>query len=229
MKDEMDILREVGSIAAGHGSIALSEMMGRKLDLELPSLEMVPAASVTGRIQADQIVLSVACNILSGIKGEIIFVLDEKALLSFIDLCYRARPEDKKSGLFTEMGLSLIKEVGNIIIISSYVGALSMILKTVVIPSTPTLVSGSLQQVLSMAVSPFSSDSFILLVEAVFLEPQERITGKFYLVLNSETIRAVQDSCKKILEACNNLCAQQTTAYFSLYPRPNRSSSSRHC
>lgn len=199
MKDEMDILREVGSIAAGHGSIALSEMMGRKLNLELPSLEMVPAASVTGKIPADQIVLSVACNILSGIKGEIIFVLDEKSAFKLIDLCYRARPEDKKSGLFTEMGLSLIKEVGNIII-SSYVGALSMILKTVVIPSTPTLVSGSLQQVLSMAVSPFSSDSFILLVEAVFLEPQEKITGKFYLVLNSETIRAVQDSCKKILE-----------------------------
>ncbi|HQJ14859.1 MAG TPA: chemotaxis protein CheC [Candidatus Omnitrophota bacterium] len=199
MKDEMDILREVSSIAAGHGSIALSEMMGRKLDLDLPSLEMVPAASVTNKIQADLIVLSVACNILSGIKGEIIFVLDEKSAFKLIDLCYRARPEDKKSGLFTEMGLSLIKEVGNIII-SSYVGALSMILKTVVIPSTPTLVSGSLQQVLSMAVSPFSSSSMILLVEAVFIEPQEKITGKFYLVLNAETIQTIQDSCKKILE-----------------------------
>ncbi|HOU36970.1 MAG TPA: hypothetical protein PK562_06860, partial [Candidatus Omnitrophota bacterium] len=98
MKDEMDILREVSSIAAGHGSIALSEMMGRKLDLDLPSLEMVPAASVTNKIQADLIVLSVACNILSGIKGEIIFVLDEKSAFKLIDLCYRARPEDKKSG-----------------------------------------------------------------------------------------------------------------------------------
>jgi len=39
MKDEMDILREISSIAAGHGSIALSEMMGKKLNLELPSLE----------------------------------------------------------------------------------------------------------------------------------------------------------------------------------------------
>lgn len=199
MKDEMDILREVGSIAAGHGSIALSEMMGRKLNLELPSLEMVPAASAAAKIQADQIVLSVACNILSGIKGEIIFVLDEKSAFKLIDLCYKARQEDKKSGLFTEMGLSLIKEVGNIII-SSYVGALSMILKTVVIPSTPTLVSGSLQQVLSMAVSPFSHDSYILLVEAVFVEPQEKITGKFYLVLNADTIRTVQESCKKILD-----------------------------
>lgn len=199
MKDEMDILREVGSIAAGHGSIALSEMMGRKLNLELPSLEMVPAPAVAGRIHADQAVLSVACNILSGIKGEIIFVLDEKSAFKLIDMCYRAGPDDKKSGLFTEMGLSLIKEVGNIII-SSYVGALSMILKTVVIPSTPTLVSGSLQQVLFMAVSPFSQDSVILFVEAVFVEPQEKISGKFYLVLNADTIRTVQESCKKILD-----------------------------
>lgn len=199
MKDEMDILREVGSIAAGHGSIALSEMMGRKLNVELPSLEMVSAPEVIGRIKADQVVISVACNILSGIKGEIVFVLDERSAFKLIDLCYRAHPEEKKSGLFTEMGLSLIKEVGNIII-SSYVGALSMILKTVVIPSIPTLVSGSLQQVLSMVISSYSNESYILLVEAIFLEPQEKITGKFYLVLNAETIRTVQESCKKILD-----------------------------
>jgi chemotaxis protein CheC len=199
MKDEMDILREVGSIAAGHGSIALSEMLGRKLDLELPSLDMVSAKSIIDKIQADQIVISVACNILSGIKGEIIFVLDEKSAFKLIDLCYRAHPDEKKGGLFTEMGLSLIKEVGNIII-SSYVGALSMILKTVVIPSIPTLVSGSLQQVLSMVVSPYSTDCSILLVEAIFVEPQAKISGKFYLVLNAETIKTVQDSCKKILD-----------------------------
>ena len=199
MKDEMDILREVSSIAAGHGSIALSEMMGRKLNLELPTLDMVPAQSIVEKIHLNEIVVSVACNILSGIKGEIIFVLDEKSAFKLIDLCYRAHPDEKKGGLFTEMGLSLIKEVGNIII-SSYVGALSMILKTVVIPSIPTLVSGSLQQVLSMVVSPYSRDNHILLVEAVFVEPQEKISGKFYLVLNSETIKTIQDSCKKILD-----------------------------
>jgi chemotaxis protein CheC len=199
MKDEMDILREVGSIAAGHGSIALSEMMGRKLNLELPSLDLVPAKSIVDKIKADQIVVSVACNILSGIKGEIVFVLDEKSAFKLIDLCYRAHPDDKKNGLFTEMGLSLIKEVGNIII-SSYVGALSMLLKTVVIPSIPTLVSGSLQQVISMVLSSYSNDCQILLVEAVFVEPQANINGKFYLVLNTDTIKTVQDSCKRMLD-----------------------------
>ena len=199
MKDEMDILREVGSIAAGHGSIALSEMMGRKLNLELPSLDMVTAKSIINKIQSDQIVVSVACNILSGIKGEIVFTLDEKSAFKLIELCYRLRPEEKKGPLFTEMGLSLIKEIGSIII-SSYVGALAMILKTVVIPSIPTLVSGSLQQVLSMVVSQYSNECQILLMEAIFVEPQASIKGSFYLILSSDTIKAVQDSCKKTLD-----------------------------
>ena len=199
MKDEMDILREVSSIAAGHGSIALSEMMGRKLDVQLPSLEIVPADSITQKISPQQIVISVTCNILSGIKGEIIFVLEEKSAFKLIDLCYRSHSDEKRSGMFTEMGLSLIKEVGNIII-SSYVGALSMLLRTVVIPSIPTLVSGSLQQVMSMVVSPYAKEEYILMVEAVFVEPTEKINGVFYLVLNADTIRSVQESCKKMLE-----------------------------
>ncbi len=33
MQDELDILREVGSIAAVHGSIALSEILGKRINL----------------------------------------------------------------------------------------------------------------------------------------------------------------------------------------------------
>lgn len=200
MKDEMDILREVSSIAAGHGSIALSEMLGRKLNLELPALSICQAHQAMDKIETNQIVISVACNVLSGLKGQIVFVLDEKSAFKLIDLCYRAHAEEKRSGLFTELGLSVIKEVGNIII-SSFVGALSMILKTIVIPSIPTLVSGSLQQVLAMVVSTFEKESYILLVEAAFIEPTERITGKFFLILDSHAMANIKTACKNILES----------------------------
>jgi chemotaxis protein CheC len=95
------------------------------------------------------------------------------------------------------MGLSTIKEIGNIII-SCYVGALSMILKTIVIPSIPTLMSGSLQQVLSMVVSPYGPDNIILMVEAEFIEPEEAISGSFYLVLNKDTMKSIQDACHNL-------------------------------
>jgi chemotaxis protein CheC len=200
MKDEMDILREVGSIAAGHGSIALSEILGTKIDVEMPSLDIVPISQISQKIPANNIVISVACNILSGIKGEIVFVLEEKSAFKLVDLCYRVHPDDKKGSIFTEMGLSVIKEVGNVII-SSYVGALSMILKTIVIPSIPTLVSGSIQQSLNMVVAPYSKEASVLFAEAVFVEPNARINGSFYLILTDEAMLYIQQACKKLLES----------------------------
>jgi len=200
MKDEMDILREVSSIAAGHGSVALSEILGRRITMEMPALDIISSQAILGKISNEQIVISVSSNILSGLKGEILFILDEKSAFKLIDMCYRTQIGDKKSSLFTEMGFSVIKEIGNVII-SSYAGALSMILHTVIIPSIPTLVSGSIRQAMSMVASPYSGEKHILLAEAVFAEPEEKISGTFYLILNDQAMRYVQDGCKKILES----------------------------
>jgi len=200
MKDEMDILREVSNIAAGHGGVALSEILGRKINMEMPSLDIVATEVIVDKIATDQIVISVSSNILSGLKGEILFILEEKSAFKLIDMCYRSQMDEKRNSLFTEMGFSVIKEIGNVII-SSYAGALSMILKTVIIPSIPTLVSGSIQQALSMVVAPYSREKHILLAEAVFVEPTDRISGTFYLVLDDQAMRTIQESCKRLLES----------------------------
>ena len=200
MKDEMDILREVSSIAAGHGSAALSDILGRKITLEMPALDIIPAKSIATRINTEQIVVSVSSNILCGLKGVIFFILDEKSAFKLIDSCYKSQIGDKKTSLFTEMGFSVIKEIGNVII-SSYAGAIGMILRTIVVPSIPTLVSGSISQVMNMLVYPYSQDSHILLAEAEFGEPEDKIQGTFYLVLDDEAMRSIQSGCKKLLES----------------------------
>jgi len=200
MKDEMDILREVSSIAAGNGSVALSEILGRKIMMEMPALDIISTKTILDRINSEQVVISVSCNILSGLKGVILFILDEKSAFKLIDMCYRNQTGDKKGGMFTEMGFSVIKEIGNVIT-SSYAGALGMILRTVIILSIPTLVSGSIYQALSLVTSAYSGDKHILLAEAVFSEPEEKILGTFYLILNDEAMNSVQEGCKKLLES----------------------------
>lgn len=196
MKDEMDILKEIGSISAGQGSIALSEILGRKINLKVPNLDAVSAGDACKKLQNDQIVICIFSNILTGINGKILFLLDEKSAFKLIDLCYSANQMDKKTGLFTEMGMSLIKEVGNVVT-SSFVGALSMMLKILIIPSIPTLTSGPAQQIINMALS--SKDDYVLLIETIFEEPQQDIVGSFYLILDPNTAKFIQDACKKIL------------------------------
>ena len=199
MKDEMDILREVGSISAAHGSIALSEILGRKIKLHLPSLDIVPSDVAAGKLSLDQIIISVSSHILTGVRGNILFVLDEKSAFKLIDLCYKVSNGDKQQGKLTEMGMSIIKEVGSVVI-SSYVGALSIILKTLVIPSIPTLSSGPIQEILGFALTTYGSE-YIMLVEAVFEDPEQKIIGSFYLLLNPEAMNYIKDCCKKILQS----------------------------
>jgi chemotaxis protein CheC len=98
------------------------------------------------------------------------------------------------------MGLSLIKEVGNVVI-SSYLGALSMMLRIITIPSIPTMISGPAQQILNMLFNPINKNDYVLLIEAIFEEQEHKLNGSFYLALTPESVKLIQDGCKKLLES----------------------------
>lgn len=203
MKDEMDILREVGSIAAAHGSIALSEMLGAKINLEVPSLDIIPAELVVDKLSKQKIAISVCSQMLSGLKGNILFLLDENSSFKIIDICYKLDEKDKKSGVLTEMGISALKEIGSVVI-ASYVVALSMILKRVIIPSVPTLLNGPIDQIMNMAIAPLETKDYLLLIEAVFKETEHDITGCFYLILNPRVMKDIKTACEKLLKEIKN-------------------------
>lgn len=199
MKDELDILREAGSIAAAHGSIALSEIIGRKINLKLPSLEIVPCKEGPKTINLEHAGIAIFAKILIGLQGQVVFILDEKNAFSLIDLSPATKAEGDKSGVITEMGLSFIKEVGNIVT-SAYLNALSLMIKRMIIPPLPTLVSGSIENILNIILSPYADDDFAYIVEAVFEEPQAKINGSFYLILTPEAAKDVKKACRALLE-----------------------------
>jgi len=46
MQDELNILRKVGSITTAHGSIALFEILGRRINLSVPSKDIISCNGV---------------------------------------------------------------------------------------------------------------------------------------------------------------------------------------
>jgi chemotaxis protein CheC len=128
------------------------------------------------------------------------FMLTEKSAFSLIDLCCRVSPDEKRSGVLTEIGVSLLKEVGNVVM-SSYMGALSIMTKTLIIPSTPIFMSGPQWQILSTIISPFQKEEFVLYTKAVLEEPSTQIKSSIFLTLNPEGITFIQEACKKSLDS----------------------------
>lgn len=199
MQDELDILREVGSIAAAHGSIALSEILGRKIELSIPSLDIVSCTGVPTKIDVEKMGIAIISRLPVGLKGEAAFLLNENNAFKFIDMSYKIREEDKKSGVLTEVGISSIKEIGSIVI-GAYLSALSIMFKRVILPLPPTLISGTIDDILNIIFSTAGAEDHVLLIEAIFEEPKESIKGAFYLVLTPETASDIRKVCKKMLK-----------------------------
>ncbi len=200
MKDEMDILKEVGTTAAAHGSIALSEILGRKIILKLPSVSILPQKTAHDDIPIQGMVLTMQVQILSGLQGKIVFMLEEQSAFKLIDMCYKTKnSDDKKTGLFTEMGMSVIKEIGNIII-SSYINSLSFFIKKPIIPSFPILINAPFKEVISNLMPGYKDENYILVVEAVFEEEENKIKGNFWLILTPGAAEEIKKACKDMLK-----------------------------
>jgi len=70
MKDELDILKEVGNIAAGHGGVALSEILDKKIILEVPSVEIISAQRVPKSMNLEKLGIAVFFSAFSGPSRE---------------------------------------------------------------------------------------------------------------------------------------------------------------
>lgn len=198
MKDEMDILREISSIAAAHGSKALSEMVERRIELTLPTVEALSPTKMAEKLACNDVVMCVQSRILSGLCGSIILILEEKNAYKLLDICCK-KSDRERGGLFTEMGLSAIKEIGNVII-GAYSGALSIIMKAPIIPSIPTLINGPVREILSSVAIPYGEEDFVVLIEAAFQASNEEVKGGLYFILTPDTMKRIQQACKNILD-----------------------------
>lgn len=198
MQDELDILREVGSIISAHGSIALSKILGKKITISIPNTDFISSKTVLNKVSAGQIGIAVISTFVTGLKGGVVFLLDEKNAFKIVDMSYKTPQEEKQASTLTEMGLSLIKEIGNNVI-GAGTNALSMILRIPILTVPPTLVSGSIEEILRIALFPTGEEGHSFLIEVAFEEPEAKIKGGFYLVLTSEAASEIKKICKELL------------------------------
>jgi len=199
MYDELDILREIGSTAAGHGSIALSEILGRKIVLEVPSVDIITYQETPKKLISKKLEIATFSKIYEGFPGGVVFILDAKNALKLVDLSCKIRIEEKKLSVLVEIGLSLIREIGSIIV-GSYLDALGSMFRKVIIPSFPTLMSSTIDDILFLMFSLYGTDEYACLIETIFQESKEDIRGGFYLILSPEGFKEIRDACKSLLE-----------------------------
>ena len=202
MQDEMDILKEVGTIAAAHGGIALSEILDRRINLIIPSVDMVSCSKMSNKLGKGKLGIAVIFKLLTGLKGDAVFILDEQNAFKLISMSHKTKNDERSPAVLTEVGLSALKEIGNIVT-GAYLSAIGIMLKKVILTYPPTLISGTVDEVFNLALASSKSDDFALLIEAIFEEENEKIEGGFYLIISQESAGDIKKACKQMLEDIN--------------------------
>ena len=198
---DKDILTEVGSMCAGNASTALAQLLNRRIELKFPSIKFVSAAKLSWHLggHPEEVILGIHMQILGGIRGNALMVFPRKDAFTLIDILIG--PLEEKSYSPTEIGISALKEMGNVVI-SSYLSTLSAFTGVSAFASTVNLASGASRYLVNLAFADLGKLEITetLLIEAVFIEKKRDISGNFYIIFDAKSIRTILNKAKELLD-----------------------------
>lgn len=194
---QLDALKEVANIGAGHAATALSQMTNRRIMISVPEVNITRLEKVAELLGSpDDVVAAVLMHMMGDLTGRtmILFPRESAGLLCDI-LLRRNLGTTKEFGAMEESGL---KEAGNILS-SAYLTALSDFMGMMLLPSVPSLVIDLAGAVLTSTYLNFGYERdfvFALETEFVFEEEVKGLRGHFLLMPDLASLRAVFDAIR---------------------------------
>src|ERR1043165_6726776 len=189
---QVDALREVANIGAGHAATALSQMTGSTIMISVPTITIAKLEDVPPQISApEEPVAAVLMHMLGDLTGRTLLVFPKPTAARLAELMLR-RPAGSSTEL-GEMEQSAIKEAGNILS-SAYMNALSDFMGMMLLPSPPSLAIDMSTAVLTTAYLQFGSDKdYVFCVESEFRlsDIGEKLSGYFLLLPDAASLQAI--------------------------------------
>jgi chemotaxis protein CheC len=183
-----DVLREIGNIGAGNAATALATMIGTKVDMTVPKVELVEFSEMGEALGGEeQIMAGIYLQISGDITGSIMFLLEEKSAHDLVSRLMGGGEAVFEEGQpFNEMEQSALSEIGNIIV-GSYLNSLSMLTGLKIVESVPSLAMDMAEALLSVPAIEFGMvGDKMLLIQTSFSEDTE-LNGYFVLTPDLES------------------------------------------
>jgi chemotaxis protein CheC len=174
---QLDALKEVSNIGAGNAATALSMLLSKKIDMSVPSVNVVRLEDVVEETGESEVSGTVV-RVLGDIAGNILLVFKEDTVNKII-----GKLVGTNEGINSEMGQSVLCEIANIIS-ASYMNSIAQLTNLAIAPSVPAVAYDMLGAILTTTfIESNQYDEYILDIETIFLdETEENIGGHFYYI-----------------------------------------------
>jgi chemotaxis protein CheC len=181
---QIEAMKEVGNIGAGHAATALSEMLNEPVQIGTPSVEILPFSSLASRVsRPGHMVSAVHMHVHGEAPCQIVVLFEKEQALGFVSIFMGLTPGETVP---LEMVESTVKEVGNIIG-GAYLTALTALTGITLISSVPTLSMGTAEDAF-LALMDVPPDQDVFYVQTGFEKDKPVITGEFVLIPEPSSI-----------------------------------------
>lgn len=176
---QLDALREVGNIGAGNSATAFAQLLGRKIDMSVPKVNIIELTEVPELYGGVEVpVVGVTLRVLGEAPGHMLFILDKNSALRLIPVLGLGEVGTE----LTDMEISALKEIVNILS-GSYLNAFNQVTGFSMIQSVPAFAMDMAGAILGTFMVEFGQmGDHALLVETEFMVDEEEIHGNFFLI-----------------------------------------------
>ena len=183
---QKDALQEIGNICAGNAATALSQLLNKKVNIEVPQVLFLPVEDVSKMVGEDKLVVGLVIRILGDMPSVILLIFSQKDALTLASLMQN-KPF-VPGGVITEIDRSALKEIG-VILANAYLGALSAFVQWGLVPTVPEIIEDMAEAMVDYLLIQISDVSeYALLIQSEFTEQMTKVTGNFFLIPNPECL-----------------------------------------
>ncbi|BCN31509.1 chemotaxis protein CheC [Anaeromicropila herbilytica] len=188
-----DVLREIGNIGAGNATTALSQLINTKIDMNVPKVELLEFKDISEIVGgAESLVVGILLTLEGDIDGMMMFMLEQSSAHHLVNVLLGKELDNFED--FTEMDLSALNEIGNIIA-GAYLSSLSSLTNLRITASIPYMSIDMAGAILSVPAIEFGKiGDKALLIQSQFGEDETEVNGYFILIPSLESYNKILSS-----------------------------------
>lgn len=179
---------------------SLTSLLGHPVRLVVSGIRRVPIGSLPGLLGATDtgVMAGLRFQIAGETSGQIVILLPLRTILGLLRILLG---RERGSESLSEQEWSAVKEVGNVLV-SSFLSGLGDLLGKRLLPSPPEIHLEDLTALVRQVTEDVKGQgSEVLVVQALFEEPEHRIEGQFFLLpemVSLETMLHPADAGRRV-------------------------------
>ena len=190
-EEQIDLLKEIGNIGAGNAATALATILDEKVEMTIPTVIITGFDEAVQELGgAETMTIGVLVSFNGEANGMIMFLLNLEDAKSIMNILVG---DDDSDGELSEMQLSAIKEIGNIIS-SSYISSIAALTGLTINVTVPYIAIDMVGAIMSVPIIEFGAlGDKLMFIEENFSGESNHLKSNIILFAEIDTLKTIMN------------------------------------